>query len=443
MMADRRSSLARVCRRRPAAAALALTVLAVALVAAAYQVGWHLWARRHYQGAQQAIERHDLTRARAHLRLCLQVWDTRPEPHLLFAQMLRRSRDYDEVRQHLALCEQYQGDTDAIRLERTLLLAQTGRLAGDEDQLLARAKQNPTAEPLILEALLEGYMQAHRLASGLSCADRLVELQPANVRACFQRAVILEELYLFEQAQDAFAKVVELDPEHDEARLCLGEHLVRLHRYPDAEGHFEQVLTRQPGQRRAFLGLARCRIARGQMTEALQILDNLIAATRPNVAEMLERGKVLLALGQDAQAEKWLKWVAGAAPHDPEALDGLQRLYRRRGAADKAEEYRRRAQQIETDRKSFAQVMRQLAERPRDLALLIEAGRLCVRLRRDVELVSWLHLALQVDPRNQDAHRILADFYEQTGQARLADQHRRFVLAAPPPGAPRRPPGTN
>src|SRR5262245_13289024 len=97
----------------------------------------HVRAWRHYQVAERALERRDFRQARANLALCLQVWPASRETHLLAAQAARRAGAYDNAAYHLNVCEQLHGPSEAAQLERALLSAQRGELAGVDDYLVS------------------------------------------------------------------------------------------------------------------------------------------------------------------------------------------------------------------------------------------------------------------------------------------------------------------
>jgi predicted Zn-dependent protease len=143
-----------------------------------WSAGWSVWAEYHYRSAKEALAQRAFSRARAHLKLCLEVWPGNAEVHLLAAQAARRAGDYEEADNHLAACLQLRAVPEARELETALLLAQRGNLASAEPYLLPRLQQESPERPLILEALTRGYLEAMRLPQALHCADQLLKLQP-------------------------------------------------------------------------------------------------------------------------------------------------------------------------------------------------------------------------------------------------------------------------
>jgi Tfp pilus assembly protein PilF len=59
--------------------------------------------------------------------------------------------------------------------------------------------------------------------------------------------------------------------------------------------------------------------------------------------------------------------------------------------------------------------------------LRCEAGLILMRRGLEAEGLRWLESALAVDPRHAGTHQALADYFERTGDAERAAQHRRLA----------------
>src|SRR6266566_7160778 len=82
-----------------------LFLILVLLCGGALWAGPHLWAWYHLRAAETALQRYHSAEASDHLRVCLQVWSSRPRVHLLAGRAARQSGDYDEAEQHLRACQ--------------------------------------------------------------------------------------------------------------------------------------------------------------------------------------------------------------------------------------------------------------------------------------------------------------------------------------------------
>src|SRR5262249_53195539 len=127
-----------------------------------------------------------------------------------------------------------------------------------------------------------------------------------------------------EQARKDFRRALELDPDHDAARLALAENLIAHSKAPEALGHLERLRQRQPGNEAVLVNLARCYPDLDRPEEARRLLDSLLAAptlrASPRYAQVLnERAQLALSLRRTAEAEAWARKAVAAQPFELEA----------------------------------------------------------------------------------------------------------------------------
>lgn len=439
-MSERFRELLEKARRRPWRALLVLAGFA-ALALGGTVGGISLWSGSHYRAARQALERGDFDRAQEHLNCCLKVRPGSALLHLLAAQAARRRDACAEAEQHLTTCERLQGVTPASTLERALLRAQQGDLAGVEAPLQALAAP-PRGHPeraQILEALAKGYLATYRLTEALHCLDTLLRAQPGWVPALLLRARARKGPDRNEKALADYQRAVELAPESDAARLGLAETLYRLGRVREATAHFEILRARDEGQRTAsspsvrasyLVGLARCRHDNHELEAAEQLLDTLLAEQPDAVAALVERGRLAFRRGHAAAGERWLRRAVAVAPEDRDAHFVLHLCLEAQGKAPEARQCLARLREIEARTARETRLLAQLLESPHDPALRYEIGMIFLDRGQAEEGLLWLAGALQEDPRHAATHAALADYFERTGQSALAARHRQGVVPA-------------
>jgi predicted Zn-dependent protease len=400
--------------RRPVLVVLVPVVLAL-IAGVGYRVAWHLWAYQHFRAAQRAVERYDLSLARAHLALCLEVWPDSAQTHFLAARTARRDGDEEQAEHHLDECSRLDWPREAIALERALLRAQSGDLARVEGYLLAGIRESPDAAPLILEALAQGYLRTYRLAEALRCLDRWLERQPDNVRALVWRGEVKERRNALPEAIRSYRRAVELNPQDDQARLRLAVALTRADQPGEAAEHFERLRAEQPSNPQVLLGLARCRRSQGRTAQARELLDTLLTY-HPQYAEGLcERGKLALEAGRPTAAERWLRRALALAPFDRDINYNLVQCLLHQDKSAEARPHQARLERLSADLQRAADLTRKVAAAPRDPGLRHEIGVLLLRNGQDQEGLRWLHSALEVDPGHRPSRAALAD-YQARGQ---------------------------
>jgi tetratricopeptide (TPR) repeat protein len=399
----------------------ALTVVAVLTLALLVWTGFvvyrQLAAGRHRREAEQALEKGDLGRARAHLELCLEAWPNSGEIHYLTARTARRQGAYDDANRHLGVCRRLGWPDEAIRLERALLEAEQQEPTLVESYLLSCVHKDHPDAVLILEALTRGYLKSFQMLRALECLDLWLHRQPNAVQALLWRGEVRERLDRYEPALDDLRQAVRLEPEAEESRLRLARLLSRARLFKEALPHYEQLHERRPGDAEVLLGLASCQRRLSRQEDARQLLDMLLAAQPRHAQALSERGQLALEAGQLNEAEEWLRRAVAAAPYEREAVYALgQCLFRQEGKEAEAQQWLARLERIDADLKRMTVVMKDITRSPRDPELRTEAGVLLLRNGQEKEGLRWLESALRLDSRHPSTLQALSDYFERQGK---------------------------
>jgi tetratricopeptide (TPR) repeat protein len=418
-----------------------LTLLCLGLIGFGGAVaGRHLWAESHYRAAQQALDQWDFPQAQAHLARCLEVWPSSAETHLLAARTARRATVYDEAERHLKEYQRLSGVAEVLDLERALLRAQRGDLARVEGVLLSFVQQDHPDAVLILEALTRGYMKTYQLPRAYHCLKLWLKRQPDEVQALLWRAEVLERQSSFQGAMADYRRVIELDPDRDEARLHFAGMLLQAHQPEDALEHFQYLHRRQPENSEVLLGLARCQHLLGRPDDARMLLDTVLNDLPSDAGALSERGRLALEMGQIVEAEDWLRKSLALAPYDRETTYSLYLCLQQRRKVQEAKQYLDKLDDIGATLGHLRELTRRIGATPHDPALRHEAGVIFLRSGQTTEGLRWLQSALQEDPHHGPTHQVLAEHYEQIGDSARAAWHRRQALpgqvevAGVPPG---------
>jgi len=411
-----------------------LIVAAVLVSGAIYQAGWQLWARSHFQSAQQALEQHAWSEALTHAEACLRGQPKNRAAHLLAARAARRLERLDLAEEHLDACQQLEGSqTQAIHVERALLRVHRGGIGdvagvgGVEEFLRASVAQDDLDAVEILDILSAAYILHYRVADAQSCLDDLLRRQPEHFHALVRRGWTAQNMSLYAEAIGYLDKALALRPDADAVRLSMAEIQVAIGRFAQAQTHFELLRERQPDNPSVLFGLARCWANRGRKEEAIPLLDQILARYPSDWKALSERGG-LVEQDRPAEAEGYLRRAEALAPPDLPLLVRLADCLRLVGKEEEARTYREKADRLKADIQRAAQLGDQIREqKPNDPALRRELGCLLLRLGKQQDALHWFQTALEKDPGHQPTHESLATFYDQVGNFERAAYHRRVL----------------
>jgi predicted Zn-dependent protease len=144
-------------------------------------------------------------------------------------------------------------------------------------------------------------------------------------------------------------QALEMDSEHFQARLELA--LILTQENPtEAAAQLQILQGRDPSNHKVSLALAIVRRRLGQLEEAREILDRILASNRDDVAALLERGRIDLDMQKLDDAERWLRRALALAPDEPGVNLALSSCLERAGRAAEAKPFHERFLRLEAER---------------------------------------------------------------------------------------------
>jgi tetratricopeptide (TPR) repeat protein len=306
------------------------------------------------------------------------------------------------------------GGDEACAFERLLLAAERNGQEPVTETCRAYVEQGHPETPLILEALARAYLRQYRLPEARGCLGLWLEKEPDNPQALSLKGQLhLDYEQMRGPAVESYRRAVEIDPEHEEARLGLAVSLLESKLYAEAVEHLEFLTGRQPENLRVRVGLAECRYALGDPAAADRLLDPVLAEQPGYAPALALRGQMALQAGRYEVAEPCLRQAVLNNPRDPRVRHNLVVCLRQTGHSGEADEQERQLQQRQADLKRFHELATQeMGARPNDPALHTQFGELLLRSDFREEGLRWLHSALRLDPQYAPARDALAKYHQ-------------------------------
>jgi predicted Zn-dependent protease len=404
---------------------LALFAFIVLLLAGA---GLFLWFDHHLEAARQAAARGHNAVAITHLRSCRLVRAEHPEVLLLSACVARRGGAWTEAEALLDRYSELRGDDDALVLERLLLRATRGEIEATRPLLQLHIDQDDSAATLAREALAAGMLFRSRLEEADAFLTRWLEHDPDSTFAILAQGKLQDLREQSSEALRTFRRVLELDSEHDEARLRLTTILLTLSQGEEALPHLEYLRHRLPDNPEVLVQLAQALELQKRGAEARAILDDCLGRHPDHAGALAERGRIARQDGDAARSEELLR---RSVQFDPGNAAAHYLLYLTLSLNNKPEEAARELEartRIEADVQRIKELISgDLQARPNDPAVQHEIALITLRAGRPREAHRWLLNALQVGPDHVPTHRALAAYYRETGNPVLSARHRAIA----------------
>ena len=424
-------------RRRPRRALLIVALSLLAVAVGGYLAAPQLRARHHLNQARVALDNGDFEQALAELNKCREIWPDDADVHRLSARAQRLAGNISKSIEELRACKDSGGDAESIAFETQLLDATQGKLAAVETNLRRQIDNGHPDKRFIFEALIRGYLIRQRSEEAERLATTWIELLPSDWQPHFLRAIARTKMTgelattPFDGAKKDYERVLELKPDHDLARLLLGNAYALTGQYREALPHLERYCQQKPDDVQGVTELANCYRALGQIDDASRVLDDWLAKHAGNVDVYLLRGQVAMDVEKSESALDFFHRAEALAPGQEKTQYLLAVALRALGRAEEANPYEekwRTYQELTAKLKQLAQVA---AREPQNLAVRYEAGTIALRLGDDANGVRWLQSALKLDPNHRPTHAALAEHFQRKGNYQAAAAHRELAGGSP------------
>ena len=118
------------------------------------------------------------------------------------------------------------------------------------------------------------------------------------------------------------------------------------------------------------------------------------------------------------------------APYEPTALYALGSSLTRVGKTERARQCLERSALLARQNVRLSDMIRKLLTTPdAEATLRVEVATILWDQNKKEDAAGWMSSALRHDPTLRAAHEMLADFYQETGRAELAQAHRDALEA--------------
>jgi len=240
---------------------------------------------------------------------------------------------------------------------------------------------------------------------------------------------VLERLNQAKSALDDYRKALEKDPDLFNARIRVAEMLLEDKQPDEALPHLDYLQAKDAENPQVLARLGQCRYLEGKPEEARPLLEKAKISMPDDGPLLLHLAKLDVEGGQVEPAIELLNRLLKRDPGDTEARYLLVNTLRLAGKGAEAvvelKEYERQSQIV----KAANDLLQAEARTPStDADSVARIGKMLLELGQEPQALYWLDKALERDPSCQPAHKAMADYFTQKGDAARAATHQKQVM---------------
>ena len=248
----------------------------------------------------------------------------------------------------------------------------------------------------------------------------VLQIAPKNSEAHYLLGLIEEDQQEWRRAFNAYAKVVELDPDHLPAKAKLARIYVFSGAVDQAEKIASEILARSPGHLGARFVKAAVMTRKGDVPGAILEASQIVAADASQFDAASLLGGLYVTRGEDAKAQDVLEKGVKASPRNIPLRMDLASLYVRRNEFDKA-----------------APLLQEvIAIDPRNLARRTTLASLYAQTKQMDKAEKVLREAIQANPEDVQRYFMLVEFLATTKGADQAEKELISAIQAKPNAYP-------
>ncbi|MBR9990990.1 MAG: tetratricopeptide repeat protein [Gemmatimonadetes bacterium] len=154
---------------------------------------------------------------------------------------------------------------------------------------------------LSLVTYCNDYINSQNWQQALDLCTQAIELNPRSVSANYARGSALMNMDRNEEAFDAYRKVLEFDPLHQDAMLAAGILASKLGRQDVSQQYFQEYLALNPGDDNVRLSIAHDLANAGDPAGALRLVEEAAAGGEASVALLEYTGHFAMNAGLELQ----------------------------------------------------------------------------------------------------------------------------------------------
>lgn len=311
-----------------------------------------------------------------------------------------------------------------VDCQRAIILERLGRHEEAEPILRRFLLTSKKPDPEAYKALVKCYFETFRLTDAENVIDKWIREAPGDVQPHLWRIELGRKVKADSNVMyDFYQQALKIDPNTAEAHLGLAELYLQRHQVDEAIAEYQTYSKLKPESSAAFMGLGLAYLERGDEAEAVGSLERAARLEPGNPTPLIERGKLELRRGRFESAISFFR-RALEIEDDAEAHYQISLALTRLGRLSEAQREQETSARLREEKESVKNLFSSMLDAPHDVSHQYRAARWLIEHKHGEEGVRWAQKILREHPEHAETNRLLADYYQSTGDHGLANYYR-------------------
>ena len=367
----------------------------------------------HLSNIHAALRDHNLELAKSHVdSLQAFPFTNKAEVHFLTARLERRRGDYDQMNAFLEQAEAEGYDSVMIQRERILAAAQAANLELAQPKLPELLNDPRGDEREICEAYIIGFLQFQQHSAALQLVDAWQNDFPEDARPHFLQGVIEKSLFNHKEAEEAYRKALEIDPEYYQAALDIADVLLTLKDTERAIQYLKMAEEHPDFRVDSYTAQAHCLRMLGRDEQAEQILRVVISEYPEHMSASIELGRILVETNRPKEGIAILEPIIKRDPRNTDARHMMAMGLRSLGDLNKAQEHFDYVEEVKENLADANQIAQRIGSGKESIDQRLEIAEKFWTYGSEQEAMIWMRSAYQLDSLYLPTLEFMKRYYE-------------------------------
>ncbi|KGN97363.1 hypothetical protein HQ36_07340 [Porphyromonas gingivicanis] len=195
-------------------------------------------------------------------------------------------------------------------------------------ELALNTNEDEEQRALLYQMKAKVYLLLKEYDKVLVTAEQAIMLKAKSSLAYLQKIQALVGLERWEEANRFIEKAISTFPEEEQFNLFQAKVALKQEQYAEAYQAYQDALVKDPFNEEAYCGMACLLVQRGEMTEAIDFLEQTLKEQNPSVMMLSLLASIYKKMGLVEKEQKIREQIKEFSSDGEQPIDFVQQLYK-------------------------------------------------------------------------------------------------------------------